>query len=378
MFCSGCGKATPAGSQYCGGCGAELAPSLQATDFPQASPPRQVALWNPYAIWLWSLLFGTAFGSFLHAKNWQSLGQNDKAKEQYAWFIAGCLASLFAIVGVYFFVDDQARGYRIGTGVQFITLMAWYFLSGRHHGDFIKKTYSGRYQRRPWLGAIAIAVTLIVLVAFASELLHPSETEKPSRSTVSPEVTTASINNVTVESAAQKYETQSPENAAIAAADTAALASYSSAGLPTASMPQQSGESGEVCVNIYRNATADDVTSEMVEQYKADCPNLDLPLAWQEAGIGQYNNLDSNPGFDCANASSAVETQICRDPYLGELDRNLTRKYKQLRAANNDDDALQLTQRRWVGDRNSCTDRGCLVKAYQDRIHVLDVEGALQ
>lgn len=195
MFCSVCGKETLVGSQFCGGCGAEITPSLQATDLPKPSLPKQVALWNPYAIWLWSLLFGTAFGSFLHAKNWQSLGQNDKAKKQYAWFIAGCLASFFAIVGVYFFVDDQARGYKIGTGVQLMTLMAWYFLSARHQDDFIKKTFSGNYRRRPWLGAISIAATSIILLAFVSELLHPSETEE----LVSSEVATAPINKMTTE-----------------------------------------------------------------------------------------------------------------------------------------------------------------------------------
>lgn len=256
--------------------------------------------------------------------------------------------------------------------------MAWYFLSARHQDDFIKKTYSGNYQRRPWLGAIAIAATAVILLAFASELLHPSETEQPSRPTTSAEVTTASIRNVAVESAAQEYEAQRGENAAISAADQAALDPYNAAGVPAASMPQQPGESEQTCVNIYRNASADDVTSVIVEQYKADCPDFDLPLAWQEAGIGQDINSDNKPGFDCTMASTAVETQICTDPDLSELDRNLTEKYKQLRAANDDGDALKVTQRRWVEDRNSCTDRSCLVKAYQDRIHALDAAGAFQ
>ena len=169
---------------------------------------------------------------------------------------------------------------------------------------------------------------------------------------------------------------QIAQNAATSAADIAALDSYNAAGVPTASMPQQPDESEQTCVNIYRNASADEVTSVIVEQYKANCPDFDLPLAWQEAGISQETYSDSKPGFDCAKASSTVETQICRDPDLSELDRSLTKKYKQLRAANDDGDALKVTQRRWVEDRNSCTDRSCLVKAYQDRIHALDAAGA--
>ena len=36
-------------------------------------------LWNPNAAANWSLLFSPAFGAFVHMKNWQALGEPEKA-----------------------------------------------------------------------------------------------------------------------------------------------------------------------------------------------------------------------------------------------------------------------------------------------------------
>jgi hypothetical protein len=37
------------------------------------------ALWNPNAAASWSLLFTPIFGSLLHMKNWQAMGNREKA-----------------------------------------------------------------------------------------------------------------------------------------------------------------------------------------------------------------------------------------------------------------------------------------------------------
>jgi hypothetical protein len=47
-------------------------------------PPR---LWNPNAAANWSLLFGPAFGAFLHMKNWQALEEPAKASAAKVWFL---------------------------------------------------------------------------------------------------------------------------------------------------------------------------------------------------------------------------------------------------------------------------------------------------
>jgi protein-S-isoprenylcysteine O-methyltransferase Ste14 len=45
------------------------------------------ALWNPGAAASWSLLFSPAFGAFLHMKNWEALGQPDKAAAARKWAV---------------------------------------------------------------------------------------------------------------------------------------------------------------------------------------------------------------------------------------------------------------------------------------------------
>lgn len=67
------------------------------TPNPYAPPQAEVAdiagernpppLWNPNAAANWSLLFSPAFGAFLHMKNWQALGQPNKATSAKVWFV---------------------------------------------------------------------------------------------------------------------------------------------------------------------------------------------------------------------------------------------------------------------------------------------------
>ena len=46
------------------------------------------ALWNPNAAANWCLLFTAAFGAYLHMRNWQALGQPDRARASRNWMIA--------------------------------------------------------------------------------------------------------------------------------------------------------------------------------------------------------------------------------------------------------------------------------------------------
>ena len=46
-------------------------------------------------------------------------------------------------------------------------------------------------------------------------------------------------------------------------------------------------EREQYCGNVYRNSSPDGVDEAAVEKYKAECPGHDLPIQWQEAGIGK-------------------------------------------------------------------------------------------
>lgn len=87
-------------------------------------------------------------------------------------------------------------------------------------------------------------------------------------------------------------------------------------------------------------------------------------------GAGGAAGADG-PSYDCARASGPVETAVCADPDLAQLDRELARVYRLARKAP-DADRLVPAQRRWLEVRDSCAaaaDRHlCLRDAYVARI----------
>ena len=82
------------------------------------------------------------------------------------------------------------------------------------------------------------------------------------------------------------------------------------------------------------------------------------------------------PSFDCNQASSDAETQVCNDAELSALDRRLAELYK---AAQTSPDELDIAaeQRGWIKGRDACWQavdaRRCLVEAYQTRIVELQI-----
>ncbi|WP_312318075.1 MliC family protein [Stenotrophomonas sp.] len=82
------------------------------------------------------------------------------------------------------------------------------------------------------------------------------------------------------------------------------------------------------------------------------------------------------PSFDCNQASSDAETQVCNDAELSALDRRLAELYK---AAQTSPDELDIAaeQRGWIKGRDACWQavdaRRCLVESYQTRIVELQI-----
>lgn len=78
-----------------------------------------------------------------------------------------------------------------------------------------------------------------------------------------------------------------------------------------------------------------------------------------------------SPSFDCAKASTFSEKAICTDTLLGKLDGALAENYKYMLASDIGDGArsdLKATQKKWLAERNKCTDNQCLASAYRKRI----------
>lgn len=77
------------------------------------------------------------------------------------------------------------------------------------------------------------------------------------------------------------------------------------------------------------------------------------------------------PSFDCAKASKPQEKLVCSDSELAELDVKLADAYSAA-TQTGDKAAILQAQRQWISQSfNVCSDKPCLVAAYQARINDL-------
>ncbi|RZA29301.1 MAG: hypothetical protein EOP92_37450 [Lysobacteraceae bacterium] len=133
-----------------------------------AAVRQDIALWNPAAAALWSVALSPAFGAWLHMRNWERLGEQERAKEARAWFATSCglhaVNLLIVLLGA-----ALHRDVGIPHSVSFAFLAVWYIRSGHAQVRYVDKLHGAGYARRPWrapllLGAAAIAV-LVLLTA---------------------------------------------------------------------------------------------------------------------------------------------------------------------------------------------------------------------
>ena len=126
----------------------------------EVAPP----LWNPNAAASWSLLFTPIFGTWLHMKNWQMLGDHERAAGARGWFVAALVVLLVSVLLAFVLPPRLAELIRVGN---FGFLIAWYYAAAKPQVRFIKGRYGERYPRRGWLVPIATAIGVIVLALLA-------------------------------------------------------------------------------------------------------------------------------------------------------------------------------------------------------------------
>lgn len=115
------------------------------------SPTQAPTLWNPNAAINWSVLFSPIFGGLIHAKNWETLGDLDKAKKSRLWAWGG-----IAVLVVALFMHDA------GSVPGLIYLIAWYFMAGRKQAARVKELFGTSYVRKPWGKVLGIAAVILV------------------------------------------------------------------------------------------------------------------------------------------------------------------------------------------------------------------------
>ncbi|SFE63184.1 hypothetical protein SAMN04487869_1122 [Marinobacter sp. DSM 26671] len=118
-----------------------------------ASGPQSIEIWNPTAAANWSLLFSPIFGAFLQAKNWKSLGEQNKSKSSMLWVYLGCLIIFLVLI-----VPGLAK---YGSGIGIIWLLFWYFTASKSQTKYVKEKYNDEYEKKGWFKPIIIAIGLI-------------------------------------------------------------------------------------------------------------------------------------------------------------------------------------------------------------------------
>jgi hypothetical protein len=117
------------------------------------------ALWNPNAAVNWCLLFSPVFGTWLHWKNWQALGEQGKARSAMGWLVAAVAVLVISMVVA---IANEAGG----RAFNFLFLLVWYFAAAKAQAKFVKERYGDRYPRRGWLLPIGIALGAFVVLVF--------------------------------------------------------------------------------------------------------------------------------------------------------------------------------------------------------------------
>jgi hypothetical protein len=119
------------------------------------------AIWNPNAASNWSLIFTPAFGSYLNALNWRTLGEPDRAQSAMVWFYCS-LGLLFVYIFMGVFIADKKVVDGASRVLAFLYLLIWYFSAGRAQAKYVKGKFGSDYPRRSWSKPLLIGVAAIV------------------------------------------------------------------------------------------------------------------------------------------------------------------------------------------------------------------------
>ncbi len=165
MFCQQCGENLQPDAKFCAKCGAPTSKlavkPTESSSNPNVATNESGAIWNPNAASNWSLIFTPAFGSYLHALNWRTLGEQDRARSAMGWFYFS-LAMLVVYIFMGMFIADEKAADVAARGLGFLYLIIWYFSAGRAQAKYVKKKFGSDYPRRSWGKPLLIGVAAIV------------------------------------------------------------------------------------------------------------------------------------------------------------------------------------------------------------------------
>lgn len=146
-------------------------PRAHVADVPASREAAEApALWNPFAAGCWSLLFTPIFGAFLHMKNWEALGQAERARASKQWVIGGVVFFVVLLLAGAAFPDSKFLD-KVSQPAGIGLLFGWYFSSGKAQQTYVKERFGADYERRGWLKPILLAIGAFVAFFLAAMLI---------------------------------------------------------------------------------------------------------------------------------------------------------------------------------------------------------------
>lgn len=125
-------------------------------------------LWNPNAAVNLSLLFSPAFGAYLHMRNWEALGQPEKAATSKIWFILTLVLVFGGTLLSLFLPNAKALG-SMPRILGLALLFSWYFGSARAQAQYVKDEFGDAYWHKGWGKPVAVA--LLATVGFIAVVI---------------------------------------------------------------------------------------------------------------------------------------------------------------------------------------------------------------
>lgn len=135
-------------------------PTAAVADIGTTTASQRPPLWNPGAAATWSLLFSPVFGSILHMKNWQAMGEPQKAATSKSWALATAAVLVVSIVLSVALPDSKGVDL-LSRLASFVLLIAWYYAIGKSQGSLVMARYGKDYPRKGWAKPLGLAVAAL-------------------------------------------------------------------------------------------------------------------------------------------------------------------------------------------------------------------------
>jgi hypothetical protein len=118
-------------------------------------------IWNPQAAARWSILFTPIFGAILQMKNWQSLGQAQKARQSFYWALGVATVIIFTFILTLLFPESgEARA--AASYAPWLSLAFWQVLDAGKQSRYVKAELKGDYDKRGWSKPLTISSTIVL------------------------------------------------------------------------------------------------------------------------------------------------------------------------------------------------------------------------